>query len=187
MFASESYHGGYNGSFRIGWIDKPTWDYDLQSAYPTGMTLVPDINWDDPIKHEIKNQDLDLSYWLAENGEVNPMLPFFGYVDFDFPEDCAYPSIPVNDNGRLVYPLSSDGLAGVYACGPEVYLALKLGAKVRCKRGFFLKPLLREDLTVSKSLAYAVRQSVADRNQAKKLFGKKSLEELLIKTMTKCD
>lgn len=183
LFASESFHGGFNGSFRIGWIDKPTWDYDLQSAYPTAMTLVPDINWSDPIKHEIKNQDLDLSYWVGENGEINPMVPFFGYIDFEFPEDCAYPSIPVNDNGRLVYPLSSEGLAGVYACGPEVYLALKLGAKIHCKRGFFLKPLLREDLTVSKSLAYAVRQSVQDRNLAKELFGKKSLEEQLIKTM----
>lgn len=184
LFASESYHGGFNSSFRIGWIDKQTRDYDLQSAYPTAMTLVPDINWNDPIKHEIKNQDLDLSYWISESGEINPMVPFFGYVDFEFPEDCAFPSIPVNDNGRLVYPLSSKGLAGVYACGPEVYLALKLGAKIHCKRGFFLKPLLREDLTVSKSLAFAVRQSVADRNLAKELFGKKSLEELLIKTMT---
>lgn len=183
LFASEAFHGGFNGSFRIGWIDDFTWDYDLQSAYPTSMCLVPDINWNDPIKHEIKNQDLDLSYWMFESGEINPMMPFFGYVDFEFPEDCAFPSIPVNDNGRLVYPLSSEGLAGVYAAGPEVYLALKLGAKIHCKRGFFLKPLLREDLTVSKSLAYAVRQSVQDRNLAKELFGKKSLEEQLIKTM----
>lgn len=186
LFASESFHGGFNGSFRIGWIDKFTWDYDLQSAYPTSMCLVPDIDWSSPIKYELKNQDLDLSYWVAESdesGAVNPMIPFFGYVDFEFPEDCAYPSIPVNDNGRLVYPLSSEGLAGVYVSGPEVYLALKLGAKVHCKRGFFLKPLLREDLTVSKSLAYAVRQSVQDRSLAKELFGKKSLEEQLIKTM----
>jgi hypothetical protein len=183
LFASEAFHGGFNGSFRIGWIDKQTWDYDLQSAYPTAMTLIPDINWNDPIKHEIKNQDLDLSFWISESGNVNPMMPFFGYVDFEFPEDCVFPSIPVNDNGRLVYPRSSEGLAGVYACGPEVYLALKLGAKIHCKRGFFLKPLLREDLTVSKSLAYAVRQSVQDRSLAKELFGKKSLEEQLIKTM----
>lgn len=183
LFASHSYHGGYNACFKIGWIDRYSWDYDLQNAYPTAMVMVPDIDWDNPVKFKVERQELDLSYWSSPTGGFNPMVPFFGFINFEFPEDCKFPCIPVNVEGRLVFPRTSEGLAGVYVSGPEVYLALKMGAKVFCETGLFLKPRLLEDGSESRSLANAVKQLVSDRALAKKLFGKKSLEQEILKVM----
>lgn len=71
---------------------------------------------------------------------------------------------------------------GVYAMGPEIYLALKLGAEIFCERGFILSPLMADD-GESRSLAHAVHDLVRDRGFAKEECGKKSLEDLILKTM----
>lgn len=183
LFASHSYHGGYNGCMKVGWIDRYSWDYDLKNAYPSAMTLVPDIGWDNPLKFKVERQELDLSYWNSPSGGFNPMTPFFGFISFEFPKDCKFPCIPVNVEGRLIFPRTSEGLAGVYTSGPEVFLALKMGAKVFCETGLFLKPRLLEDGSESRSLASAVKQLVSDRSLAKELFGKKSLEQEILKVM----
>lgn len=67
--------------------------------------------------------------------------------------------------------------------GSYIYLALRLGAEVFCENGYFLNTLLTDDLKESRSLSYAVIQLVQDRNKAKADHGKKSLEELILKTM----
>ena len=36
-YASQAYHGGYNGSSDIGYFFQTTFDYDLKNAYPTWM------------------------------------------------------------------------------------------------------------------------------------------------------
>ena len=81
-FASAAYHGGYNGSFAVGFFSEETYDYDLKNAYPTSMCLVPDINWEDPIETEIIDRELKLTEvhtkTVAENAsdiiEVNKEL-----------------------------------------------------------------------------------------------------------------
>lgn len=88
-----------------------------------------------------------------------------------------------NVNNTSVYPRTSDGLNGVYVAGSYIYLALRLGAEVFCENGYFLNTLLTDDLKESRSLSYAVIQLVQDRNKAKADHGKKSLEELILKTM----
>lgn len=180
--ATESYHGGFNGSFRIGYYDGfRTYDFDLMSAYPTSMALVPDIDWDDPIKVELdKNKELSLSLFASDTG-YNPLIPMFAYVEFEFPEDCKYPCIAVNDDGNIVYPRTSKGMNGVYTTGPEIYLALKLGAKVINKRGFILNILHDENGYPSRSMSKAVQRLVKDRTIAKKLFGKHSFEQDILK------
>lgn len=182
-YASHAYHGGYNSCSEVGYFPFETYDYDLRNAYPTAMCLVPDIDWENPIKHEIIRRELTLNDFVGLN-ESNPIAPFVGYVRFEFPKSCKYPCIPVNVDGVPVYPLSSEGLNGVYVAGPYIWLALKLGAHVYCDRGYFLNIRYVEDSSKqSISLSAAVKQLIVDRNIAKHNKGKGSLEELILKTM----
>lgn len=186
-YASQAYHGGYNSCSEVGYFPMETYDYDLQNAYPTAMCLVPDIDWNNPIKFQIQNRDMVISDFLLFGGVFNPLIPFVCYCRFEFPPSVKYPCIPVNVDGVPVYPLSSDGLNGVYVAGPYIYLALRLGAKVFCENGYFLNTLITDELQESRSLAHAVLQLVQDRNRAKAecrgKSGEKSLEELILKTM----
>ena len=182
-FASQGYHGGYNICTEVGYFPFETFDYDLQNAYPTAMCLVPDIDWENPVRSEVIRRDLTLADFTGIGG-INPITPFVGYVRFEFPETVKYPCIPVNVDGIPQYPLTSEGMDGVYAAGPFVWLALKLGAHVYCDRGYFLNIRYVKDFSQeSRSLAMAVKQLVVDRNHAKHDKGKGSLEELILKTM----
>ena len=182
-FGSQAYHGGYNICTEVGYFPFPTFDYDLRNAYPTAMCLVPDINWENPIQNEIVRREMTLADFAGTEG-INPIAPFVGYVSFEFPETCKYPCIPINVDGIPQYPLSSEGINGVYAAGPFIWLALKLGARVFCERGYFLNIHYVKDYSEeSRSLASAVKQLVVDRNAAKKYSGKGSLEEMILKTM----
>lgn len=182
-YASQAYHGGYNSCSEVGYFPFETFDYDLQNAYPTAMCLVPDIDWKNPIRVQVQNRPMILQDFVMFGGMFNPIVPFVGYCRFKFPDSVKYPCIPVNVDGVPVYPRSSDGLDGVYVAGPYIYLALRLGAEVYCENGYFLNTLLTKDLKESRCLSFAVVQLVRDRNRAKADHGKKSLEELILKTM----
>lgn len=182
-YASQAYHGGYNGCSEVGLFNFMTFDYDLKNAYPTAMCLVPDIDWSNPIKHQVQNREMDIRDFQAIGGLLNPLTPFVGYVRFEFPKTVKFPCIPVNVDGIPVYPRTSKGLDGVYVAGSYVFLALKLGATVFCENGYFLNTLLTDDGKESRSLSHAVKQLVVDRNRAKAKCGKNSLEELILKTM----
>lgn len=182
-FASKAYHGGYNACCEVGYFPQETYDFDLRNAYPTAMCLVPDIDWNNPIRFHIKNEKMDIRTFHMSEGIYNPAMPFVCYCRFRFPEYVKYPCIPVNVDGIPVYPRSSDGLDGVYVAGPYIYLALMLGAEIFCQYGYVLNCRLTPDMHESRSLSHAVRQLVQDRNRAKAEHGKKSLEELILKTM----
>lgn len=180
MDASNAYHGGYNSSSDIGYFDNVTFDYDLKNAYPTAMCLVPDIDWENPIEQKIKGEELTFEHF-KENGRVNPFLPILCYVAFEFPDSVKYPSIPINVDGVLIFPKKSDGINGVYACGPELYIALCLGAKIFVKDGYVLRKL-NKNQDISYALKYGVKQLVKDRNIAKSI-DKDSLEQKVLKDM----
>ena len=182
-FCSKAYHGGYNACCEVGYFPENTYDFDLQNAYPTAMCLVPDIDWEKPIRFHIKDEKLDIRTFHMSGGIYNPIMPFVCYCRFRFPDNIKYPCIPVNVDGIPVYPRSSDGLDGVYVAGPYIYLALMLGADIYCQYGYVLNSRLASDMCESRSLSYAVKQLVQDRNRAKSEHGKKSLEELILKTM----
>lgn len=81
-----------------------------------------------------------------------------------------------------------DGVFHGQTCSaPEIWLALKLGARVFCQRGIEMKLLGREidgEIEYSRSLRFGLKQMVRDRATAKRDFGPKSLEELTIKVAT---
>ena len=192
LAAQEAYFGGYNGCFEYGYFPFTTFDYDIRNAYPTAMCIIPDVDWSDPIapNGHVWERYLDLREWYMMGGVFNPFRLFFGYIRFEFPEDCLYPTIPIRDekDGVPIFPQTSEGFEGVYACGPEIFLALQLGAKVYCEEGWFLNPLMRNEdgrLSESRSMAYATIQFVRDRALSDMEHGgdKKNMVSQILKTM----
>lgn len=181
-FCSFSYHGGYNICLTVGRYVKHTFDYDMKNAYLIGLSLIPMINWDKPVKREIVNQELTLEDFI-EDGKINPLALIVAFVTFDFPENCSFPSIQINDDGNPVYPLSSGGSEGVYACGPDLYLALKLGAKVFVKRGLILNTDIDDGRNKSYKLREVIKQFVEDRSKAKEKYGNDCLEQYILKLL----
>jgi|GEM_PF-654823 len=172
-FAAASYAGGFNTcSFPGVFQGLHTYDDDLENAYPTAMCLVFDIDFENPIEREFKNEDLSLQAFRT------PVDPLFALVDFEFPKQVKYPCIAIHDDGSIIFPRKAKA---VYASGPSLYLALKLGAKIHVRRGYMSRIKMTENLTPSMSLRVACRQMVRDRARAKMVYGKGSIEELLCK------
>lgn len=182
--AAYAYRGGLNGCLGVGLYLFPTFDLDLENAYPTAMCLVPDVDWAHPdgcIQQVIERRDLTISD-LADG----PLTPLMGQVTFEFPSDIVMPSFAVPYAGSVVYPRTSDGMNAVYASGPEIWLALVLGARVHCELGFIAR-IRYEDAEApgvpvpSRALRHAVKQLVSDRTTAKNIWGKGSLPDLMCK------
>lgn len=96
-----SYRGGRNESFMYGYnsSDKMWYDYDLVSAYTTGMSLLgnPDYRLGKILTVKEFN-DLKWKEILESYTVLN--------VSFQFPDDTKYPSIPCNiDENTTIYPL----------------------------------------------------------------------------------
>ena len=176
IFAKNAYKGGYNGSSEIGYYDGfYTNDFDLENAYPTCMSLVPDVDWNNCIALEETNTKL--TPMMART----PFDPVFAFVDFKFPNSVLYPCIPVAVDGSMIYPRSNEGYESVYASAPELYLALKLGAEITVKRLIVGNVLMDANGNPSHSLFAVVKQFVNDRDIAKASFKKGSLADLLLK------
>ena len=186
LMSSAAFHGGYNASAYIGYIPKTTFDVDLKSAYPTAMCLIPDVDWEDSIISEIHNRELSLSDFHLIGRQFNPVSMMFCYCRFEFPENVKFPCIPYVIDGIPVFPRTSvckkEKCDYVYACGPELYLALMLGAKVYVETGYRIRTLLNEN-GESYSIAYAMKQMVQDRGISELLYGKGSLQEQTLKVM----
>ncbi len=173
-YFEEVYTGGFNASFYIGWITNSTTDFDLQNAYPTAMANIVDIDWSKPVR------DFPRNYELSLQDLPNPLIPTVAVGSFDFPDDCYCPNIPVfADGGMKIYPLHAKN---VYMCGCDMYLALKLGAKIVIQRGFTCQ-ILEKDGKPSQCLAYAVTNLVQDRMKAKIEYKDNPLLEKSLKTM----
>lgn len=181
-FSSFGFRGGYNICLAVGRYNKLTFDYDLKNGYPTVMSLIPDINWANAIKKEIANRELTLDDFV-EDGKINLLTMIVAYVTFEFPKNCKFPCIQIQDNGTPVYPLTSKGCEGVYACGPELYLALCLGAKVYVKRGYILNTAVDENGNKSYKLRQVIKQFVKDRSRAKEKYGEDCLEQYILKLL----
>ena len=180
--ASEAFQGGYNSCSVVGYYDIETYDYDLQNAYPSAMCLVPDVDWDHCILQRFEeNYVLTKGDFLDSDGRVNPVSLMFAYVRFEFPRSIKYPCIPTNIEGIPVFTRTTDECNGVFACGPELYLAVKLGAKVTVLNGYKVRPLCGKNDHASYSTRHAVKQLVVDRREAKSQCGKGSIEELILK------
>lgn len=176
--SSIGYHGGINGCTLVGHFPELTFDYDVQNAYPTGMALVVDIDWEAPILGEWRNRELSADDFDPELGPATPLL---AEVRFEFPEGVYQPCIAVVAGQSLVFPRTSDGYQSCVATAPELWEALRLGASVHVVHAVRLRPLCRDDGSPSMALSAVVKEFVRSRSIAKAIFGKGSLAELLAK------
>lgn len=181
-YAAQAYHGGLNSCPTPGYYTRHTVDVDAQNAYPTAMGAVldPDFcpgNGLGVVEEVWKDRELTLA------DVPDPTVPITAYVRWSFPDDVVYPCIPVLADSTILYPRTSEGINGAYVMGPELWLALKLGATVYCSMGYKARVLAGHTGGPSRVLRHGVAQLITDRNLAKQVFGKKSLEETTLKNV----
>jgi hypothetical protein len=115
----ECYHGGRNEQFWFGPAFEDDWsDFDLSGAYPTSMALIGEPDW-------------NAIYTTNNVNEFKPWTLGYAEVDFEFPKEIRYPTLPVRWEGSLMFPRT-----GTSTCSaPEIYLAVRLGAKIKINDG----------------------------------------------------
>lgn len=130
---TECYQGGRAEQNWFGPSIEATWsDYDLTSAYPTAMSHIGLPNWD-----AMHNSNETADYQLDKLG--------FAVVDFEFPEDVRYPTLPVRAADAVIFPRRGRSYCGA----PEIHLALRLKADVKIVTGILIpheigKPVFRD-------------------------------------------
>lgn len=169
--AGKAYCGGLNACFTHGWEDDYTYDYDLQGAYPTAISTQPDIDYTKLPAVDIR-APFDPTIFA-----MYPFIPYFAYVDFEFPEDTKFPCIPLRHEGSLIFPLKGED---VPACGPDLLAAYYMGAKIYVKKG--IRPQIK--LPFKSTCSEVFKILLGRRSQAKELFGKKSVQQSTFKEIT---
>jgi hypothetical protein len=116
--AVESYHGGRNEQFWFGPAFEDDWtDYDLAGAYPTAMALIGKPDW-------------RAAYVSTRIADYTPTTLGVASVEFEFPKDTRFPTLPVRTDNGLVFPLKGTS----YCAAPEIALAKSLNAKIAGRR-----------------------------------------------------
>jgi len=163
--AKYAYYGGRNECYLFGiHHSKDGWnDYDLSGAYPSAMAM-------------LRNPDFSrVSFLTGDIVSIDPLEYIFGLVDFEFPADTMFPCLPCKDTeGRgLIFPLKGR----TYASAPELYAALKMGAKIR-----WVQPGIHVASYEGKyNMRDALTELLKERAQAKRIYGKGSLQEVRLK------
>lgn len=188
--AASSYFGGYNSCHSVVLHKNyKTYDIDANNGYPTIIGMLPMINWGNPVAYTIYDRDLTLDDFRyitnnknPENKEIYPMIPLFCNVDFEFPTGTKYPNIPVADKTSKenigVYPLKGNNAS---CCGITLYTALKMGAKIHVHHGYVLNVVYDNAGNIVKGLFKTMQDLITERNIAIEEFGKKSLQDYLLK------
>jgi len=143
--ATECYHGGRNEQYFFGaGIESKWYDYDLSSAYPTGMAQLGTPIWSEA------RQSIDL------NELVSNRLSYAKVV-FKHPKGTRFPVLPVRGDDAVYFPLEGES----YCCGPELQLAQSLGVDVTVKLGVLVPQ--QDDQPFGEYLRYCIDE----RNKAK--------------------
>lgn len=187
-FYIANYKGGRNESFMYGIDKETTWfDYDLTSAYPTGMCLLGDPDYstgryltEKEIK-ALKENDLNtleksatLQFWQL----INSYLVLD--VVFEFPSSTKYPSIPCYLNEDLtVYPLKGRSTI----TGIEYYLAKSQGCIFHdIKHAFIIQ--FRLEFNKDGKLDFVNKpfyDIICNLQSMRRMYPKGSIENLMLK------
>lgn len=137
-----SYRGGRNESFMYGYefSDKIWYDYDLVSAYTSGMAA-------------LGTPDYGKGHIIYKIDELTFDQIFNSYtilnVTFNFKSDTKYPSIPVNiDENTTVYPLKGSAVI----TGLEYLVAKNQGCTIKVKEGYRVPFVKSNELNEGKML-----------------------------------
>lgn len=156
-FLTECYHGGRNEQFWFGPSFEDDWtDYDLSSAYPTAMATIGR-----PIWREIR----DMKASDLETIKIGSMA--FAFVDFRFPKNVRYPTLPIRTANGIVFPRAGTA----YCAAPEIVLARQLGCTLRLRKGLII-PCEPDDLVFLPFIKGAIERRAAGQNDIEKQFHK---------------
>ena len=124
-FVTECFHGGRNEQFWYGIGFEDNWyDLDLANAYPTSMSMIKTPIWKEaePFgKGKCSIDDL-----LQDDYQSLA----YAWIEFKFPHDTRYPSLPVRTNNGIIFPLEGT----TYCASPELLIAKTLGCDITIKR-----------------------------------------------------
>jgi hypothetical protein len=177
VMAAQSFMGGMNTVFHVGIFKKPQHiilDIDFSGAYPAALAVLPRIDWNTH-GQPITIQDI-CNLHKAGDGNRQAIPIAFAHVKFAFPIGSRHACLPVASPFGLLYPRT-----GTTTCtGPEIALALELGASVEILSGVRFAPLFDNDFNVQ--LAFADFLSVITQERARQK-DKESLSYVLLKEM----
>jgi hypothetical protein len=126
---ADAFHGGRNECYSVGDFGPEDSggaeydDVDLSGAYTSALAFAREIDW----------QNVESIKDLDRLATLDAMT--FAAVDFWFPEDTRFPSLPVDGDGfGLIFPLSGSTVV----TGPELVVARDQGAKLIVRAGIRL-------------------------------------------------
>lgn len=122
--ATRCYHGGLNVCALNGIFPGLWWDVDRKAAYPSALVMTEGPDYDTIEACNDLEDLVNAPYAVAA-------------CQFEFPASVRWPCLPVDTEAHgLVYPSATGPLELSYCTGPELRLAVKLGAAVRVLSGF---------------------------------------------------
>ena len=172
-FTAAGFAGGLNMAYPRAMSDCLILDIDFSSCYPSAGATLPAIDWAALSKRSSNDADPARSH-LEVDSISTPI--YTAYVDFEFPEDCARPTIPVQAGARgLIYPRKGTG----YVTHFELAAARAKGAQITVLREVDFPPLRQSDGTPCLGFAKFFEIMIAERNK----YPKGSLENLIYKEL----
>ena len=138
-FFAPAFCGGLNVAVPAQVDNSLIVDLDFVSCYPSAAATLPVIDWTRPIR------DIDphaLARVVNDTLDQHNSTPIaLSYVDFQFPDTCRWPSIPIRSGSRgLIYPLRGTGFATSF----ELTDAIAKGAQIDTQRVEYMQPVLNE-------------------------------------------
>lgn len=168
-FVSDAYMGGLNMAYQREISNCLILDIDFTSCYPSAGATLPAIDWKS-VSNISAGPEGDARVFEAAG--CTPIS--VSYVEFEFPEDCLRPTIPVVAGSRgLIYPLRGVG----YATHFELEAAKAKGARIRTISEVRFPILLKPDGSPVLAFADFFKLMVEERNK----YPAGSLENLTYK------
>jgi hypothetical protein len=172
----ESYFGGNNQCIAGYWIDKPTIDIDLKSAYPTAESCIYDIDYEKPaFTHETERAIESFENLLM----IDPFIPSVVCLkSFKFPDTVKYPCLTQKIDGNIVYTREKNDGEYIYVTGIEYWAALKMGCKMHVISILQANILLDDNKNMVKTLGLVNSHLISKRKELAEKLGKKSKQAL---------
>lgn len=136
-FLADVFIGGHNQCFVYGPTERRRfYDPDLSGAYLTALAYLFVL-------------DYDKVRWTTEVADFIGHVAGFALVEFVFPDEVAYPCLPVTTEDRgLLFPRRGESLC----TAPEIELAVAMGAKIVIKHGIVI-PWMKRETVFARSAA----------------------------------
>lgn len=168
-FAAAAFAGGLNMAYPRKISDCLILDIDFTSCYPSAGATLPALNWS--ARSKTDHEDVTVT---PAAGVGTPIS--ISYVNFEFPNGCARPCIPVSADTRgLIYPRKGTGFATHF----ELAAAYKKGARIEVLREEQFESLRAPDGRPILAFAEFFQIMIEERNK----YPKGSLENLTYKEL----